>query len=118
MSDSLFISNAGFSSTVFGVLVRCAPVLILTVSILAAFAGAISFAKSEPTKTDRSGFTLPSLSSVLDSVSVVSFSDPVSSEMVTAWNTYSKPSWINFCHCFRGRQSTLQHFPAGLMLMP
>lgn len=47
-------------------LVRRAPVLI-------AFAVSISFAKSQPTKADSSGLMLASLSSVLDSVLVVSF---------------------------------------------
>jgi hypothetical protein len=43
MSDSLFISKAGFSSAVFGVLVRCAPVPVGSVSATASGAGNQTF---------------------------------------------------------------------------
>jgi hypothetical protein len=95
----LSISKAGFSFGSLGLLVRFAPVSILTVIIPAAFPTAISCARSDPMKAVFSGLT-PSLSMALDRVAVASASDPVSSDIVTAWKMCSSPRWISFYDCF------------------
>ena len=114
-SESFSISNAGFLFVTLGLIVRFAPVLILIVIIRAAFPTEISRVRSQPTKAVPSGLTSPSLSSVLDNVSTVSASDPVSSDIVTAWNKCSNPSWISFCHCFTARpfDATPSLYPAS-----